>query len=530
MKSIVKTKRIIAAILCAAVMAAALPACADRQPENPSQVQSTLSREEAGMSSAETSKRAESETGQSKPTADEPETVSGTGEKTRAAITRQLAEIETAYTHNPDHPATALQYAQALFSLGDFDKTRTVLEPLLKEKPVSAEAIYLTAQIEYLTGNYSKAEEHYLSLIKNHSDDFGAQAEYGLQMVYYQTNEYRKAADLFTGQAHEADPILEMMKGFGDSRPYEINWNGKEETTIPFLVTDPLPIIPIEINGIRINALIDTGGDSLVLDETLVSALGVETIAKGTGAGGGGTTDIMWGKTDTLKLGDVEMQNIPTLIVPSSLFVGGYKKDGTLITKNAIIGTNILQQFIPVLDYESEQLVLIPRGEAGQHHLNKLLAGEQVLEEVPFVLADSHYMYAKGEINGHTGLNMFVDSGLESKDSGSNPKEGNEGIALSKDTMDLFEIPLPELHTEKGEGVLGGTDFEEGTFQLNSYGLGALKSQNTNSVYMTSVSELLSNMVDWNGFVCDALISHRYIRQHKWIINFDEMKMTFCQS
>lgn len=501
MRNLTRTKTL-CLFMSAILLVGTFTACTGQQPSNVSQAQSSQSEAEAADTSSE---KLESD--------------DDTGENTRATISEQLTKAESQYRQSPEDPITALYYAKILFKLGSFDEAKTVLNPLLELEAPLSEAVYLAAQLEYLQGRYAKAEELYHYLVENHYDDFGSMAEYGLQMVYYQTNEYSKTHELFTGQEYE-DPMLDMMKAFADDIPYQLDWNGAEETTIPFLVTDPMPVIPIEINGVKLNAFIDTGGNSLVLDDTLTTALHVQTLAKDVGVGAGGSTDIMWAKTDTLKLGDVEIKNVPTMLTSSSLFSGGYEKEGQLITFNAVIGTNILQQFIPILDYSSGYLKLIPRSEAGHQRLNEIMANENVVKEVPFVLSNSHYMYARGFVNGRTGLNMFVDTGLDRE---------KEGIAISKDTMNLLKIPMPTLETVKGEGTLGTEDYKVGYFNLDNYGLSSLQSKSHASVYMTSVSDLLSTMIDWNGFICDALISHVYVRQYKWILDFDTMTMIFCE-
>lgn len=110
-----------------------------------------------------------------------------------------------------------------------------------------------------------------------------------------------------------------------------------------------------------------------------------------------------------MKLGDVDIKNVPVTLLSFEGISDAFEGYATDI--HAIIGTNVLQQFISTMDYPSGQLILMPRNEAGEEKLSDMLAKDTVLEEVPFTLASTHYMYAKGSINGYEGLNMFVDSG-----------------------------------------------------------------------------------------------------------------------
>lgn len=434
----------------------------------------------------------------------------------RANYIAQAEELKKSYEQSQTDQEVGLKYAQTLFALGEFVQSEEILSPLIHVAKPLPDAIYLSAQINYLNGNYAEAESQYQYLKENHFKEFSAQADAGLQMIYYQTNEYSKANQLFAGQDIE-NPLLDMMKAF-DETPYQLNWNGNEQTTIPFVTTDPLPVIPIEINGVKMNAFIDTGAPMLLINESIASDLGIESISNDEGSGGGGSANIAFGKTGSLKLGEVDISNIPVALIPFDGFKNTF--NGYATDVHAIIGTNILQQFVPIMDYSSGRLVLLPRNEVGHKLLNEMMSNEKMRKEVPFVLASTHYMFAKGSINSYSGLNMFVDSGLGD--------HMNAGIILSKNTMDLLEIPFPELiPIAEGQGGLGGSDYENAWFDLDSYGLSSLQLKAGTGSYSTD--DVLSPFIDEIGFIGDALISHNYLKKYKWIINFDDRTMTFCE-
>lgn len=219
-----------------------------------------------------------------------------------------------------------------------------------------------------------------------------------------------------------------------------------------------------------------------------------------------------------MKLGQVDIQNLPVLLMS----FGGFEAvfDGYATDVHAIIATNILQQFIPIIGYSSRQLVLVQRSVSGSDSLEETLAAETVLEEIPFVLANTYYMFAQGSINNHTDLNMFVDTGMTGVD--------NAGIELPKETMDLLEISIPELaRIFEGHCGIGGSDRKEGVFDLSSYGLGNLNLKDDIGLYSTSGHS--DDWINMDGFIGDALIGYHYLKQYKWMINFDTMTMTFCE-
>ena len=500
MKRKSKKIRLIALLMCSIMLLGTLTAC-------------------TGSGNANAEKPADSETAATSapdPASEQPETTveAETLGYTRIDLEADLADAKQRYDANPDDSGAVYEYAQLLYQNADFEAARTILDPLLQEESPAPEIVYTAANVEYVLGNYAKAEELYRYLVQNHNEDMGLAAEAGLQMVYYQTNEYSKASGLFAGQDFE-NSFLDMMKAFGDDTPYEMDWHGQEEAIVPFVVGDPLPVVPIEINGVRLNAVIDTGAPMLLVEETIASDIGIESISKDIGEGASGADEIAYGKAGSVNLGGIDIQNIPVLIASVQGFSGYFD-----IELNAIVGTNFLQQFMPIMDYATGQLVLIPRTEEGKNHTEQLLSEERILEEIPFSLAATHYMYAKGSLNGYENLNMFIDSGLEDVN--------GESVVLSKLTMELLNIPIPELSAVPADkGGLGEEGFESGRFGLSSCGIGNLQQTGGLGVYDTS--DVVSVLTNGLGIMSDVLISHGFVKHYKWFMDFDSMTMTFCE-
>lgn len=430
--------------------------------------------------------------------------------QTRKYFTSQLTSLKKQYEKDQEDQTAALNYAQTLFSLGDTAKAKEVVTPLVNESNPAPEALYLAAEANYLTGDYEAAEAHYTKLLKEHKEDYGMQAEAGLQMVYYQTNQYSKAKDLFADQEEIENPILDMMKAFGNDQPNKVNWNGAEKTTIPFLDDDRSVYIPIEVNGVKMNAFVDTGATGLTIDQNRAEELGIKSVSESEGEFAGGQTNtIGFGKTDSLKLGDVEIDNVPTMISPFDTWddVDSLKNIGDI---DAIIGTNVLQQFVPTIDYISKELVLVPRNEARKPQSSSTAIN------VPFTLAGTHYIFGKGTVNGLNGLNLFADSGFVS--------ESNEaGVNLTRETMELAKIPMPELKDAEIAG-LGGDDYKEGVFNLDSYGYDGLTKKDAQGLYETGD---VMDMYQVTGFVTDGMIGHNYLKDYRWTLDFDAMEMSF---
>lgn len=158
-------------------------------------------------------------------------------------------ELRTAHQQNPDDTETALAYAEKLIQLGDVDEAREVLSSVTAANPSNPQATYLTTQNDYLCGKYEKAEAGFTKLYQEYPE-YQEKAGTGLTMVYYQTNQYQKAQALPKEHTGGAD-VYNMMKAYGKAEPYRVSWTNGQSSVIPFLYTNPLPMVELEINGVK---------------------------------------------------------------------------------------------------------------------------------------------------------------------------------------------------------------------------------------------------------------------------------------
>ena len=201
------------------------------------------------------------------------------------------------------------------------------------------------------------------------------------------------------------------------------------------------------------------------------------------------------------------------MLVPTQRWSSGFA-DGEY-TIGGVVTTSFLKEFLPTIDYPNGQLVLRPQSEAGRAALQGATSG-QTVNEVPFALAATHLMMVRGSLNGIEDLTFFVDSGLADED----------GAALTApiQTLNYVGIPVPETSPVDDVGGLGGADFEVGYFQMETLGLGPLVQQDMTGEYGTSTPDTYWQM----GFIQDGLISHNFLRNYAWTIDFSEMAMLFA--
>lgn len=205
-------------------------------------------------------------------------------------------ELERLYQKNPQNTKTVLAYADILTKLSYSQESNTVLAPLLAEEESEPNAIYIAAQNEYLLGNYEQSKSFY------QYPEYKERAESGIEYVYYQTNQYLKVQDM-PGEYNGRTAIGKMMRGFVGREPYKVTWMDQEETAIPFLVKDPLPVIEAEINGEKRYFILDTGADDTFSNESVAKELGVSVIASREGEYAGGVqVTTRHGALDTMKM------------------------------------------------------------------------------------------------------------------------------------------------------------------------------------------------------------------------------------
>jgi hypothetical protein len=149
--------------------------------------------------------------------------------------------------------------------------------------------------------------------------------------------------------------LLSIMFSFGQGR-YDIP--GRQKDKIRFELINNLIVLPVEINGIKLSFLLDTGVSKPILfNITNTDSLqmnNVETIFL-RGLGGGETVRALRSKKNLLRIGNAINVNQDLYVV--------YDQDINFTPKlgipiHGIIGHNIFKDFIVEINYKSKVIVL----------------------------------------------------------------------------------------------------------------------------------------------------------------------------
>ncbi|MBM62035.1 MAG: hypothetical protein CL484_03690 [Acidobacteria bacterium] len=433
------------------------------------------------------------------------------GGKTRTDVLIALEQAAISFRQDQSTTEIRLAYGRLLFESGDFWQAREVILPLMDAVSPSIATVEMAAKLQYLTGHYEDAVSLYDQLREAKSGDVSGQvaANVNKLLSYYQQNRFDRINQIQFPPGIQL-PNAAVAAAFTEN-PYRIEWHTDARISVaPFHITDPLPVITVEVDGIPVQMLFDTGGDMFILDSEIALRMGIRPITTAMGTFGGGLRqEISFGKAETVKIGDVTIHTVPLTILPTKRFsqgFGGY-------TIGGIIGTAAMRQFLGSLDYAREQLVLRERSPENNRRLRADM-GERLTAEIPFVLDQTHLMMARGSLNDKEELTFFIDSGLASQNM----------VTVPIQTLEYLDIEEPEVRIREGTVGGGGGLWASGQFSIKQVGLGPL-------IQHTATGEYGSRTPNsyWTEFyIQDGLLSHQFLRQYaSWTIDFDNMTYLF---
>jgi len=425
----------------------------------------------------------------------------------RGDLLKQLAQAEATWRSGPGAEAT-MEYATRLLEAGRFERSREVVSSLLDNGDRPPDAMHLAARLAYYMGDYDSAGRLFTEVLE--TDPQNARAALGLVMTHYQTNEFDQGAalpdELFAGRSLAHRDIMRAMDG---TEPYRVCWSDGPKAEVPFLDVDPLPVVEVEINGRSIFAIIDTGADMFVLDTEIAREMGMETVASMPAMFAGGMQgELGFSVADSLRLGGVTLRNVPVSMLPTTPL------SLTDRTIGGIIGVGILKQFLSTMDYPGSRLVLRARSAAAVAAFRAAEAG-RIVEDVPFYLSSTHFLLTHGSLNGHGGLLFHVDSGLA----------GVPSFGAPEETLVYLGIPVPETAVREDVIGGGGGGFAVGEFDIDELGVGSLVREDL----VGSFGGQPPGSYWMAGFIIDGLVSHNFLRDYAWTLDFDGMRMIFSQ-
>jgi hypothetical protein len=389
--------------------------------------------------------------------------------------------------------------ADALFKAGKF---------------AEAEPLYAAITSKNVKDYHSTVRLGYLALLSNRLDDAQKWLERALELspdampakhllaeVFYRRDDFQRATPLLRDVGREA--MAKKLASFQGSTPYVIQATSPE-TSVKFILTDPLPLLRVKVNGSEeVNFFIDTGAAEVVLDTQFAKQVGAKLYGDETGRfAGGRRAAYQHGRVDSLKLGDVTVSNLPVQIMDTRRFAGvfrGKRVDG-------IIGTILLRHFISTIDYPRSRLILRRKTKENQAELDRETRADGTIA-VPFWMAGDHFMVAWGTVDQSQPVLLFVDTGL-----------AGGGVTCAESLLKEAAIDLAE--DQAGEGLGGGGKVKVVPFLVKELSLGAAKEHDVRGLFTGPFPLEYSH-----GFRIGGIISHGFFRPYALTFDFAGMRL-----
>jgi predicted aspartyl protease len=384
-------------------------------------------------------------------------------------------------------PETPIEKAQALFREGQFAEADRLCASM-----DSYEATLLRGRVALLSNHLEDAQKllgEARKLRPDQPEPRGLLAE-----VYYRTDRLEQAGALRRALGSKA--VAQQLESFRGLVPYQVA-SMPPVIRVPFIQTDPLPLIALRVNGSEeANFLIDTGGAELMLDTEYAKGVGAVLLGKDSRVfGGGQRADVEFGRVDSVKLGPLEIKNVPIRVLntqPFSAAARGKRVDG-------VLGTVLLYHFLFTLDYPNGTLILRPRSPA-KPPANAI--------EIPFWMSGDHFIVAKGTANQSKPALFFVDTGAA-------------GLGFIGTESFLKEAGIDPAAGQPAQGVGGGGMMKFLTFRVDQLSLGPARESDIPG----SFGQFPASLEYGQGFRIAGIISHAFFRTYALTFDFARMKL-----
>ena len=274
------------------------------------------------------------------------------------------------------------------------------------------------------------------------------------------------------------------------------------ETSVPFIVADPLPVIYATINGKRGTFVVDTGG-TVDLDSSFAQSLGLrlETAGMGTFAGGK-QAPISSSSIDSITLGGATAYDVPVTVLPMpSAKMFPMPIDG-------VIGTTLFERFLVTIDYPHDRLIFRSR-DASDKFLAAAQAANSTIE--PCWLVGDHFVFAQATVNdAPPGLFLF-DSGL-----------AGGGLMPSSALVSAARLQLDPAKT--GTGIGGAGEISAMPFYAQTIMVGHAIQHNVAGIYTPEGTPFgIFPFQVWGA------ISDLFLRHYAYTVDFNAMMLVLTR-
>ena len=443
--------------------------------------------------------------------------------------------------HSKKSKPTPEEIAQAdhLFQSGSFGEAQRAYADIAAQDPKDFHAASQLGHIALLSNKLDDAEPWLRKALDlKHGD---ADAKIMLAETLYRKNDFFHAARALQGLGPDDAKLKNYLtlneaklESFRDEDPYKFERDAGESTRLPFIKSDPLPVVNVRVNGgPDVAFFIDTGGSELLLDSEFARELNVKPMSSVEGTFSGGQhAQVESGRVDSLTLGSWTLRNIPVGMIPLRSMSSGFGVKQI----NGCIGTNVLYQFLSTIDYRTGELILRKKnaanlkrfdaagGPSGAPGVGRRSGGRNTQPKnppganntavtngivVPMWMAGDHFMVAWGRVNTQPISLFFVDSGL-----------AGAGVKLAESAIQQAGIHLDESKATEGQG--GGGMLKIIPYTVAQFTVGEIMEQNVPGLY--------DGPFPWEnefGFHLAGMFGSDFLKHYAVTFDFTNMRIIF---
>jgi len=274
-----------------------------------------------------------------------------------------------------------------LFQEGRFAAADAGYARMLAKDPGDAHAWAQRGYIALLSNRFSDTERFLGRAIKLVPGDVVSLSR--LADCYVRQDDFGRAVPLLRAAG---DRIGATQYGAVAGTPYLISGSS---AALPFRTLDPLPSVDAAVNGIAAPFTLDTGA-TFTFSAAMAKAAGVRPVATVLVNHGNGPVRSYIGVVDSLRLGQIEVRNIPVLWDDVTFTAGPGAGQPA-----GVIGTTIFYHFQTTMDYAGRALTLRLPG-AGRP------AGTVT---APLWLAPDHFIFSWGSVGKAGPGPVLIDTG-----------------------------------------------------------------------------------------------------------------------
>jgi len=360
----------------------------------------------------------------------------------------KLNEAKKALTlelqRRPDSIRHLILMTRILLIEDEFDEAKTNIRQALRLSPTNTEALALYGHCLFREGNFSMAEAQYQKCLRLDTNQAGARLGMGrlfltrqqpeqsvksfqqaIQLApqeednYFFASEAYGATKNFPKQVESLEKYLALKPKFNSERvenakalltffrhlqkgPVAAITDAARAYEIPFQPFYGLMLVEGHVNGQGpFRFLVDSGATSTVLSNNLFDSLKIPVLSTAVVScvGGTGKTGTKLAKVENLKIGELEISDLPISSFDNTIFA-------ELI--DGVLSTADLADFLITLDYPARRIMLEPRSSKRVAKPSTDLRASRI--EVSFRIL-GNLILAPISINQQPAQNFLFDTG-----------------------------------------------------------------------------------------------------------------------